>query len=174
MSVLAIANNYKNSMNRTLTDAVERWSLPSPGFIKLNVDAAFHVDIGAGDTVAVLRDVRGNFIAAQCLYIERGTDVVTMEATIMRDGLILANSLGFRNVEAESDSIQVINSCSSQTRWWDAATAIFAECVNMSTSIGKVKFKYCPRMTNGVAHEIAKFSFLNKNSVSWIDRKSVV
>ena len=147
---------YNKSMVRNSTSAIEKWSLPGPGFIKLNVDASFHVDIGAGATTAVLRDNRGNFIAAQCLYIARGVDVVTMEATAMRDGFILANSLGFHNVEAESNSIQVINSCSGQTQCWDVAAAIFAECVGVATSIGKVKFKHCSRTINGVAHELAR------------------
>ena len=94
---------------------------------------------------------------------------MTMEATAMRDGLMLANSLGFHNVEAESDSTQVINSCSGQTQWWDASAAIFAECVDIATTIGKVKFKHCSRTTNCVAHEIARFSFCNRNSVSWVN-----
>ena len=48
-------------------------------------------------------------------------------------------------------------------------SAIFAECVDVATSIGKVKFKHCSRMANGAAHEVAKYSFCNENSVSWIN-----
>ena len=91
-------------MVRSSTGAIEKWTFWGPGFIKLNVDASFHADIGAGATAAILRDNKGNLIAAQCLYIERAVDVVSMEATSMRDGLVLANSLGFHNIEAESDS----------------------------------------------------------------------
>ena len=34
-------------------------------------------------------------------------------------------------------------------------------------NIGSVKFSYCPREANEVAHELAKNSFTNKNSYSW-------
>lgn len=39
----------------------------------------------------------------------------------------------------------------------------------MANLIGKVKFKHCNRVVNVVAHELAKFSFLNKNSRVWDD-----
>ena len=168
-SVLAIANHYKKSTAKNSSNVDERWTLPNSGFVKVNVDAAFHADCGSGATAAVIRDFKGNFIAANCAYIDRGLNVVSMEAMAMRDGLNLANSLGFHNVEAESDSTQVISSCSGQSQWWDEAAAIFADCVDLAASIGRVKFKHCSRTTNEVAHEIAKYSFCNRSSESWIN-----
>jgi hypothetical protein len=35
--------------------------------------------------------------------------------------------------------------------------------------IGTIKFKSCPREANQVAHEIAKFSFLNNQTCNWVD-----
>ena len=169
MSVLAITNNYKKSLNRNAGSNEERWVKPDPNFVKLNVDASFHVDVGAGATAAVLRDDHGNFIAAQGIYVDRGADVITMEAMAMRDGLMMANSLGFHNVEAESDSLDVINFCTGRLQWWDAVAAIFAECLDTATSIGRVRFKHCLRATNSVAHMIARHSFCNRNSLSWIN-----
>uniref|UniRef100_A0A8I6Y5C3 RNase H type-1 domain-containing protein n=1 Tax=Hordeum vulgare subsp. vulgare TaxID=112509 RepID=A0A8I6Y5C3_HORVV len=85
----------------------------------------------------------------------------------MRDGLHLVNSLGFNRVEAESDSLSVIKCCQGQDQWWDAAAAVFAECIDMATSIGKVIFSHCFREANSVAHELAKFSFCNKVEDNW-------
>ena len=169
MSVLAIANNFKKSLVSKPTGVVEKWVFPDPGFIKLNVDAAFHADVGEGAIAAVLRDGRGNFLAARCSFIDKGLNVVSMEAMAMKDGLSLANDLGFNNVEAESDSCQVVDSCSGQAQWWDEAAAVFADCVDLAVSIGKVKFKHCPRLANGVAHDLAKHSFCNRISESWIN-----
>ncbi|XBJ02336.1 hypothetical protein VPH35_021737 [Triticum aestivum] len=87
----------------------------------------------------------------------------------MRDGLVFANTLGFSRVEAESDSLMVIDSCTGQTRWWDTAAAIFAECVDAATSIGKVNFNHCFRSCNDATHVLAKHSFCNKISSSWTD-----
>ncbi|EMS55212.1 hypothetical protein TRIUR3_30888 [Triticum urartu] len=67
--------------------------------------------IGAGAVAAVLRDSKGNFLAAQCKYFPHAYDAVTSEAMAMREGLIFANSLGFPRVKAESDSLVVIQYC---------------------------------------------------------------
>mgnify|MGYP000964132165 CR=1 FL=1 len=53
----------------------------------------------------------------------------------------------------------MIESCDGQARWWDEAAAIFAECVDLSSLIGKVKFQYCPRSCNQAAHVLANYSF---------------
>ena len=108
-------------------------------------------------------------MAAKIKIIPFAADVITTEALAMRDGLVFANSLGFNRLEAESDSLQVINFCNGQTRWWDSAAAIFAECVDTSSLIGKVIFKHCYRSCNQAAHVLAKFCFCNKSSFSWLD-----
>ena len=107
------------------------------------LDAAFFVEEGVGATSTIIRDELGIFLAAQCKFTCYGAEAMTSEATAMRDGLNLANSLGFQRVEAESDSLTVINCYSGQTTWWDAAATIFVECVDISTLIEKVKFKHC-------------------------------
>ena len=102
-----------------------KWTRPDPNFIKLNFDASFHVDDGLGATAAILHDAKGIFVAAQCRFIQNAADAMTVEAMAMRDGLNLANSLGFNRVGAESDSLNLVNYCQGQAQWWDAATTIF-------------------------------------------------
>lgn len=104
-----------------------RWSKPDPRYTKLNVDAAFFADEGLGGTVAMLRDDRGNFVAAQCKFIPYAADAITTEVMAMRDGLAFANSLGFNRIEAELNSLEVIN-------------------LDIGTMIGKVTFKHCLRV----------------------------
>ncbi|KAM3310913.1 hypothetical protein ACQJBY_031535 [Aegilops geniculata] len=146
-----------------------KWRKPDPRFIKLNVDATFFAHEGISATAAILRDNRGNFIAAHCKFIAIAADAITTEAMAMRDGLLFANSLGFSRIEAECDSLQVINFCSGQTRWWDEAAVLFAECIYICSSIGKVTFKHCLRSCNNVAHVLANHSYRNKSSFSWLD-----
>ena len=68
---------------------------------------------------------------------------MTVEAVAMRDGLALANVTGVSRIEAESDSLTMVNYCQGQNQWWDAAVAIFAECIDLATLIGKITFKLC-------------------------------
>ena len=169
MSVLAIASNYHEANRKQNDNREMKWTKPDLMFIKVNVDAAYFADESAGASAAVIRDDKGNFLAAQCKYIPHVADAMMAEATAMCDGLVFANSLGFPRVEAESDSLNVINFCDGQSRWWDAATAIFAECVDVSSLIGKVVFKHCFRSSNQAAHVLANFSYCNKTSLNWTD-----
>ena len=62
-----------------------------------------------GDATAMLRDEKGGFVAAQCKYIDYASDASTTEALKMCGGLSLAKSLGYNQVEGESDSQMVVD-----------------------------------------------------------------
>ena len=89
-----------------------------------------------GATAATLRDDRDNFLAAQCKFIMYVANVITTKAMAIRDVLKLANYLGYNRIEAESKSLQVLNFCIGQTRWWDTASTKFTECMDTTTMIG--------------------------------------
>ena len=103
------------------------------------------------------------------MYIPHVSTVMMAEAIAMKEGLALANRLGYNVVEAESDSTDVIEACKGGEIWWNEAAAIFADCVDYATSIGTVFFKHCPRETTEVAHTIARHSFNHKISCNWVD-----
>ena len=83
MAVLAIANNFHQANQRSQDTHEKRWFKPNPRFVKLNVDASFHLDEGTGATAAVIRDEKGNFLEAQCKYLIHVSDVVTSDALAM-------------------------------------------------------------------------------------------
>ena len=78
-----------------------RWCKPNKSFTKLNVDAVFFPDEGVGATAAILRDDRGNFLAARCKFISFAAAVITIDVMAMRDGLALANSRHAREKEGK-------------------------------------------------------------------------
>lgn len=169
ISILAItANAAKATTQRPNTTA--KWSKPDPRQVKLNVDASFHVDSNEGSAGVVLRDYQGSFIAASTVFIPHVASPAMAEARAMREGLSLANRLGCNNVLAESDSLEVIQACTGEDAWWNMSAAIFADCVDLSMTIGKVIFKHCPREANEVAHELARFSLFNKSSCNWVSK----
>jgi ribonuclease HI len=168
MSILSItANAMKASKSAGTMKA--GWSKPKPRHIELNVDASFLEDRHAGAASAILRDFEGNFLAASCVFIPHVTTPLMAEAIAMREGLKLANKIRYNRVQAESDSTDVIDARKGEERWWDENAAIFAECVDMVTSVGDVSFSHCPRKANKVAHELAKFSFSNELCCNWVD-----
>jgi hypothetical protein len=42
----------------------------------------------------------------------------------------------------ESDSLEIVDACSGADEWWGDASAIFVDCMDLATGIGKVAFKH--------------------------------
>jgi ribonuclease HI len=98
-----------------------------PRQLKLNVDASFHSDYHSGSTGAIVRDYQGNLVAAACSFIPHVASPMMVEAIGMREGLMLVEKMGIHNVVAEGDSMEVINACKGDQRWWPESAAILAD-----------------------------------------------
>jgi ribonuclease HI len=142
---------------------------PDPRVLKLNVDATFYVEDGAGAVGAVVRDFEGRMLAAQCMMLPHIPSAAMFEAYAMKEGLTLVERLGCSRVIAESDSIETVEACNGEQRWWNDSAAIFADCIDIVTNIGDISFRCCPRDANQVAHELAKYSYAHKISCNWDD-----
>jgi ribonuclease HI len=167
-SMIGLAANFIRSYSRTTIPGAIRWCPPLSNNVKLNVDDAFFEDQRAGAIAAVIRDHKGRFIAASYAYIPHVETVALAEAMAMRDGLALAQNIGCNGVQADSNSIEVINACNGEDTW-SLAAAIYADCVNYMEAIGKVTFHHCPRETNKVAHNLARFSFDSKSNCNRVE-----
>jgi ribonuclease HI len=137
--------------------------------LKINVDGSFHSDSHAGWIGAVVRDYKGEFIAASTVFLPHVLSPAVAEAMAMREGLSLANRMGCTNVIMESDSSETVDACNGTEVWWGESEAILADCVDLASLLNSVSFQYCPREANEVAHDLARDSFACKNSSSWID-----
>lgn len=80
ISILAITANATSLKSTNGTEPEVKWTKPEPRSVKLNVDAAFHINQGCGATAAVIRDHRGNFLAARCSFVPFAADAGTTEA----------------------------------------------------------------------------------------------
>jgi hypothetical protein len=138
MSILSITANAQKAFRPSGGTEGSRWSKPKVRYTKLNVDAAFHEDRQAGAAGAVLRDINGQFIAATCVFLPNVSTPMLAEALAMKEGLELANRMSLSRVQAESDSTDIIDACKGDERWWNEASAVFADCVDLATSIGDI------------------------------------
>jgi ribonuclease HI len=92
------------------------------------------------------------------------------EAAALKEGLLLAISVGCNAIVAESDSLETIEACTGEQVWWNDSSAVYAaDCVDLASTIGSVSFKHIPSEANKVADDLAKFSYLNKESCNWVD-----
>jgi ribonuclease HI len=169
MSILGIVLNARAKKSTPTEEERVQWSKPEPRFMKLNVDVAYYDDSRSGSFGAVIRDYQGNFMGAKCDIIPSAASASMAEAIATREGLMLANSMGINRLIVESDSIETVEACTGEARWWNESAAFYADCIDISSSIGTVSFKFCPREANQVAHEIAKFCFLNALNCNWVD-----
>jgi hypothetical protein len=85
------------------------WRRPLSNVIKLNIDATFSVDNQLGATGAALQNNQGVFLGASTTFIPHVPSASMAEALAMLRRRTLANSLGYTNIEAESDSLEVVN-----------------------------------------------------------------
>jgi ribonuclease HI len=147
----------------------EKWIKSEARFLKVNVDGSFHSDYHAGSTGAIMRDCEGKFVAASSTFLANIDSAVTAEAYAMREGLKLSSEMGCNNIIMESDSLETIEACSGENTWWNAPSAIYADCVDYATNIGNVRYRFCHREANEVAHELARECFCNKVNCNWVD-----
>jgi ribonuclease HI len=168
MSALAIASNSSKGANSRRQDET-KWCKPDLRQVKVNVDGSFSADSLLGSVGAVLRDSNGKFIAGVAIYFPHMASAKLAEARAMKEGLILANQMGCSDIIAESDSIDIVEACSGDMRWFDEAAAVFADCVDLCTLIGRVKFKHCFREANSVAHELARHGLSTRSTCTWVD-----
>jgi hypothetical protein len=90
MSIFSIIANVASATRPQGPNSHVKWSKPEPRFTKLNVDASYHADVGAGSTGAILQDFQGRFIAASSSFIPHVATPVMAEAIAMKQGLALA------------------------------------------------------------------------------------
>jgi ribonuclease HI len=169
ISILSITANAAKAQKHASASLVSKWSCPDPRQLKLNVDASFFLDDRARATGAVIRDFQGNFIAANCRFLPHVASAEMAEAMAMKEGLALAASLGCSVNHAESDSSDTIEACIGTDTWWSQSEAIYADCTDLATEIGEVKFSPISREANKVAHELARQCFIDKADCNWVD-----
>jgi ribonuclease HI len=168
-SILSITTNAAKALRPSLAINTEKWRRPEPRQVKLNVDASFFSDSREGATSAILRDYKGRFIAAYTTYLPHIASATMAEAMVMKEGLALALRLGCNSVHAESDSSETIAACNGSESWWSEPAAVYANCIDLSTSIGTVIFSHILREANKVAHELARVGFIDKTNCNWDD-----
>ena len=67
-----------------------------------------------------------------------------MEALAMKEGLELVASLGYHQVVAESDCLEVIEASIGGQTWWNKEAAVYADCIDLVTEIGTVQYSQSP------------------------------
>jgi hypothetical protein len=82
MSILSIASSSSKVGSKPATQP--HWEKPNLGQTKVNVDGSFYQDTHAGSVAAVIRDSKGNFLAASTIFLPSIASAAMAEAMAMR------------------------------------------------------------------------------------------
>ncbi|EMS53087.1 Cytochrome P450 86B1 [Triticum urartu] len=116
MGIIALTYNFVNASSSKASMKKGGWKCPPRGFVKLNVDASFDLDLLKGTMGAVLRDDKGRFIAGGNGKTDYCADVIMAEALAVKFGLNLAQRAGCNHLIINSDNLEYSSYRRSRSR----------------------------------------------------------
>jgi ribonuclease HI len=165
-AINAIMANFSLTASSRPVEKEHIWKKPAPGTYKLNTDASYHVD-GSGSVGMVLRNDHGEALGGFACPINSLLSPATAEAMVIAKGLEFLEQIGVSNVTIESDSLELIQACNSETEIWSPYSVVLADCFMRALSFSSISFDHCPREVNQVAHHLAKYSYKSNSVIRW-------
>jgi ribonuclease HI len=95
------------------------------------VDASFDADNLRGTTGAVVGDYKGHFIAASNTKLDHVLDALSAEVQALKQGLILAQSIGCNRIIITSDCMEVVDTMKNGAISHGVAAVIFDDCYHL-------------------------------------------
>ena len=134
----------------------KRWSAPCGDWIKFNTDGAFSEESKQGGWGFVARDGKGTTRAAGAGHIIHSASAAQAEAVACVEALQSAADWGVAQVIIETDSSNLVRAIET-TEFDRAPEGVIYRDIRafVQLNFNSVKFVYCPRNCNKVAHALA-------------------
>ncbi|XP_073270525.1 uncharacterized protein [Primulina huaijiensis] len=146
-----------------------RWVAPDESTFKLNVDACVNDNSSQYSIAGVLRDCQGRLLLAFGKQISQPLSVAHGELLAIREGVKLVYEKNFRDVLVVSDyvlAVQAVNAVQEDLGYVGACASDINILVQATFISGIV---YEPRLSNIVAHNLAKFSLSVPSPFVWLN-----
>ena len=145
-----------------------RWSVPLPGRLKLNVDAAIFAN-GSGTGIgAIIRDERGITVGAISKRLPNPYSPLVAECIAIREGLSFAFNCGLQTIYVESDCLMAIQAINGNDP--SVIDSIISDIRDLFRKVSGGSCSHIPRCCNVAAHTLAKESITMNNDVSWFNQ----
>ena len=141
--------------NRTVP--VQTWKPPSGAQYKINFDAAVFADIKVSGVGVVIRNDKGEVMAALSARGPPVTDSEEAKVLAGRKALEFALDLGFSEVVLEGDNIGVMRSIQSKGANNSSLGHIYGDIHCLAAGFRVWSVSYVKRTANSVAHSLAKY-----------------
>ncbi|XP_073041813.1 uncharacterized protein [Primulina eburnea] len=146
-----------------------RWMAPDAGTFKLNVEACVNNNSSQYSIAGVLRDCQGRLLIAFGKQISQPLSVSRGELLAIREEIKLVYEKNFLDVLVVSDSVlavQAVNTVQDDLGYVGTCASVINILVQAPFISGIV---YEPRLSNIVAHNLAKFSLLSHSPFVWLN-----
>ncbi|KAH9763516.1 reverse transcriptase domain-containing protein [Citrus sinensis] len=146
-----------------------QWSPPSEDWVKVNVDAAMDEQNNLAGLGAVIRNYRGEVVAAAVNTIKSFGDVEMYEAKAALWGIQAAIKAGASSIILESDSKRVIELINSKQSTLTELCWVIFDILEAKKSFQNFKAQHVGRTCNTLAHDLAKLALRKSEPCIWLD-----
>ncbi|XP_021833932.1 uncharacterized protein LOC110773715 [Prunus avium] len=155
---------------KLIVEKPTKWSPPPVGKCKLNVDAAFIPETYVGGIVDVVRNDKGELMAAMALPLATATSPKYAEIMALHFGIKFARDAGFSSILIEFDSQGVVNAVKKdEEESWASNGHLIDDIKRSLQHFEDVTISFSPRGCNQVAHFLAKHALNCNTIVTWIE-----
>jgi ribonuclease HI len=97
--------------------------------LMVNINTGFAARCGSSGVI--IRDLRGDFVAASMNFLPSVLDAHMAEAYALKEGLCLVQHIGCTNFIVQSDCLEVVETIKDGSFSASAAAPIFEECYDI-------------------------------------------
>lgn len=144
------------------------WKPPPPGLFKVNVDAATNLSKQRGGIGAVVRDSRGDCVAAAAQRTTLKGNVADMEAEAVLLGIQVARKANCAHFVIESDSKEVVELVLKRKNSLAEISRNIEEIQDCLKGQSTATIQFVPRRCNVIAHNLAEVAPDREDPVFWI------
>nr|GMC71359.1 uncharacterized protein LOC109155154 [Ipomoea batatas] len=146
----------------------DRWEKPPQDWYKLNVDAAINSTSRATGLGCILRNSRGEFVAARETKWYGCYQSKLAEAISIREALLWLKEMQFDRVLVETDALLVIQGLKDH----DSNSSfglILEDICKIANDFDCISFAFVKQSANMVAHKLAREPVFIADCREWVD-----
>jgi ribonuclease HI len=152
----AAVQQLQQGVTRPGQQQPSRWEKPMIGWLKCNVDAAFHQNMNKTSAGWCLRDHLGRFVMAETTWIDGICSIVEGESLALLEALKVLNQRGYSHVIFETDSKSVVDVIHHRRGGCSEFSFIINNIIHILSCNQNFKVKFVKRQANMVAHTLAR------------------
>ena len=165
-----MTHEQRNSGENTTTPKCEiKWMAPTHGWYKVNWDVAIDKSQGRVGIGAIIRDEKGQTLAALSKTRLENLEPITGEAFAAFSAVCLCRDLELQHIMMEGDAKQIVDAVNSNTSSWSRFGHIIDDTRRILGEFTRWTCNFVRREANEAAHWLAKAAIRNVNDRIWRD-----